>query len=316
MKEYIDILEIAAKGNLPEQIDESSDFSIDTVKELIEAGYLSATDASDFEGDAFMNTKITLPGREYLNQLKSQLKSEEVQLTNNKIRLFISHSSKDLEFLQNLIELLRAALLINSSQIRCSSVDGYRLPAGVNIEKQLIQEIHDAEAFIAIISLDYKSSDYAMFEVGARWGAGHHLIPLLTPYTDSNILRGPLANYNALNTGNRSQIQQLIDDLSEHLNIAPEKPAVYENYINNLLNIQNNDKLTIIDAKYGINDDWVAVTNKLNDLIQNNKLSIVVSNSLFGDPAPNKTKKLVVTYKVKGIEKTTEFHEKHLTELP
>ena len=49
--------------------------------------------------------------------------------------VFISHSSKDAELAQALIDLLKDALGLTANQIRCSSVDGYRLPVGVNTSR-------------------------------------------------------------------------------------------------------------------------------------------------------------------------------------
>ena len=235
MKEYIKILEIAADGNFPEKIDESSELSVDTVRELIEAGYLTAIDASSVDGVAYLRARITLPGRKYLNVLKSGAKEELVEMIENKIRLFISHSSKDSKFVQSLVELLRTALPLPASQVRCTSIDGYRLPGGANTDQQLRQEVHEADTFIGIISLHSINSLYVAFELGARWGAGRSLIPLIVPGTDSNILSGPLAGINALNAGNRSQIHQLISDLSTELGVSAESPAAYEHNIESIL---------------------------------------------------------------------------------
>lgn len=45
------------------------------------------------------------------------------------IKVFISHSSKDVELVSKLINLFRDALNISPSEIRCTSIEGYRLPA-------------------------------------------------------------------------------------------------------------------------------------------------------------------------------------------
>lgn len=238
MKEYIKILELATEGNLPEKIDETSELSADTVRELIDAGHLTAIDASSSDGTAYLKARITLPGREYLNGLKSEEKEEHVEMFETKIRLFISHSSKDSKFVQLLVELLRTALPLPASQVRCTSIDGYRLPGGANTDQQIKQEVHAADTFIGVISLHSIKSLYVVFELGARWGAGRSLIPLIAPGTDSNILSGPLSGINALNAGNRSQILQLISDISTELDVSAESPATYERNIELILKIK------------------------------------------------------------------------------
>lgn len=56
------------------------------------------------------------------------------------LSVFISHSSNDRNFVVLLIHLLRSALNIPAEEIRCTSVDGYRLPAGANAAEQLRRE--------------------------------------------------------------------------------------------------------------------------------------------------------------------------------
>ena len=236
MKEHLKILEEAGKQNLPEQIDESSKIPLKIVSELIDAGYLKAIDASSFDGTVYLQTKITLQGREYLNVLKNQ-NGEETEMLKSPIKLFISHSSKDSLFVQALIDLLRASLNLGSTQIRCTSIDGYRLPAGANTNEQLKHEVHHADTFIGVISAASIKSIYVIFELGARWGANLPLIPLLAPGTSPDLLEGPLKGINALSV-NRSQLHQLLYDLSQNLGVKLEPSASYERHIENVINIQ------------------------------------------------------------------------------
>jgi hypothetical protein len=87
------------------------------------------------------------------------------------VSVFLSHSSKDVPIAFALIELLRNGIGLRAQEIRCSSVDGYRLPGGANTEVQLRQEVNTAKAFIGLITQNSLASPYVMFELGARWGA-------------------------------------------------------------------------------------------------------------------------------------------------
>jgi hypothetical protein len=155
----------------------------------------------------------------------------------NGIRLFISHSAADADLATGLIALLRTALNLPAQAIRCTSVDGYRLQGGADTNEQLRREVHDAEAFIGIVSAASLRSLYVLFELGARWGAKKHLIPVLSPGTPASILGGPLAGLNALRADNRSQLLQLVTDLGRVLSIAPEGPAGYENHVSRILEL-------------------------------------------------------------------------------
>lgn len=125
-------------------------------------------------------------------------KQEDMQENKSEIRLFISHSSTDSVLVEHLVEFLQVALNLSASKIRCTSINGYRLPGGVNTDEQLKREVHEADVLIGVISSDSLQSLYVVFELGARWGAGRLLYPLLVPGTTAKILGGPLAGLNAL----------------------------------------------------------------------------------------------------------------------
>jgi len=239
MSQHMKLLEMAANKALPDKIDEETDIPLDIVRELVEAGYLKAIDASSFDGEAFLSPRITLQGREYLEDLKSERRSETDDMSISPIRLFISHSSVDRELVERLVELLRAALGLPASQIRCTSIDGYRLPAGADTAEQLRIEVHEAVAFVGVISTSSLRSLYVAFELGARWGAKRPLFPLLAPGTDPRILEGPLSSLNALSSANRSQLHQLISDLATVLQVKSEEPAVYQKHVETVLALSN-----------------------------------------------------------------------------
>lgn len=148
--------------------------------------------------------------------------------------IFISHSSKDADLALLLIELLRTALGLRDHEIRCTSVDGFRLPAGANTEQQLKVEVHSARAFIGLITLNSLKSAYVLFELGARWGANRHMVPVLAGVS-TDALQGPLKGINAISANNIAQVYQLITDLARLLEIQPQSPAAYTRYAEKLV---------------------------------------------------------------------------------
>jgi hypothetical protein len=79
MKQHLMILEMAAQGKLPDKIDTTSDLSVTSVEQLVDAGYLTATDASSCDGAAYLEPKITLAGREYLDELRARIREDEME---------------------------------------------------------------------------------------------------------------------------------------------------------------------------------------------------------------------------------------------
>lgn len=144
--------------------------------------------------------------------------------------VFISHSSKDADLALALIELLKAGLGLLPNQIRCSSVDGYRLPVGVNTEARLREEVNAAHVVIGLITPSSLSSAFVMFELGARWGANQFLAPLLAGVPPSG-LSGPLSLLNALSANNEAQLHQLLEDIANNLGLRLQNAASYVRYV-------------------------------------------------------------------------------------
>jgi hypothetical protein len=94
--------------------------------------------------NGFANTEIpsfVAMGREAMSILAayqdnpssvpSQTASDPIH-DNNMLDIFISHSGKDEKLAAALIDLIIAATNVPHGRIRCTSVDGYRLPGGAN----------------------------------------------------------------------------------------------------------------------------------------------------------------------------------------
>lgn len=73
------------------------------------------------------------------------------------------------------------------------------------------------------------------------------------------------------------------------------------------------NKLVIINAQYGINDKYIDVTDKLNQMIIDNKLSILASNELAGDPIIGVPKELRIKYRFNDYEQKEEIAKENET---
>jgi hypothetical protein len=150
--------------------------------------------------------------------------------------VFISHASEDAKLAGRLAHLISIAL--PGATILCTSVDGYRLPAGSNVDDQLRKEVHDSMAFIGIVSRASLRSMYVLFELGARWGAGKSLIPLVAHGVPTSMVGAPLSALNALRADSTGQLQQLVSDLAIQLGITPQNPAVFDRALQDVAHLQ------------------------------------------------------------------------------
>jgi hypothetical protein len=140
--------------------------------------------------------------------------------------VLISHSSKDVLLATSLIDLLKAGIGLLADQIRCSSVDGYRLPVGVNTERRLREEVNESAVVVGLITPNSLSSYYVMFELGARWGANLFVAPLLAG-VEARELSGPLSLLNALSANNEAHLHQLLGDIGKQLGLRVQSAASY-----------------------------------------------------------------------------------------
>lgn len=141
--------------------------------------------------------------------------------------IFISHSGRDASLAEAIIQLLRSALNLSPQEIRCTSVDGYRLPMGTRIDDQLRSEILAAKVFIALLSKQSVSSTYVLLELGGRWGTRKNILPLLAPGVRASALSGPLAGLNALSCDSEEQLHQFVSDVGLKLRRQINPPASY-----------------------------------------------------------------------------------------
>ena len=142
------------------------------------------------------------------------------------IKLFVSHSTADAPLAEALVELFRSALNLPAKAIRCTSVEGYRLPGGANVDEQLRSEVNSAKACVGIISRQSIQSPYVLLELGARWGPKLHLLPVLAPGNGPEVLDGPLSGLHALTVDQKS-LHQLVEDLGKTLGLDLTTATTY-----------------------------------------------------------------------------------------
>lgn len=153
--------------------------------------------------------------------------------------IFISHAHADQEVARLLVGLLVAVLPLRPESIRCTSLNGYRLPAGSSFAEQLRQEVHDTAVLIALITPHSVKSTFVLFELGARWGAGGETFTLLSSGAEESLLPATLANVNALHCGEVGQLLQSVGDVAGKLGAQLNRPEAYSDQVTKLARKSN-----------------------------------------------------------------------------
>ena len=180
-----------------------------------------ARDADNYSTEAL---KLLDGQTEYIDEA---VKSASRPTSQDCMKVFISHSSVDSACTEALAELLRSSLGLRTTDIRCTSLDGYRLPAGANTDAQIRREVFDCDVFIALLSPNSIKSVYVLFELGARWGTGSYLAPLLISGLKPLALKSPLSGINSVQISSEENIHQFLNELAQKLTTRIEPASAY-----------------------------------------------------------------------------------------
>lgn len=89
-----------------------------------------------------------------------------------KSKIFISYSHKDVAY----AELLSSLLKERGYE---TWIETDAIAAGDSWEKEISKAIDDSDLFISLITDDYLHSGYSLVELGAAYGSGKKIIPIL-----------------------------------------------------------------------------------------------------------------------------------------
>ncbi|MGI8282098.1 toll/interleukin-1 receptor domain-containing protein [Bacillus mycoides] len=113
----------------------------------------------------------------------------------NKIeKIFISHSSKDVKYVEALVELLNdIGIKKDQKSIFCSSLASYGIPHGESIYDFLKKELNNKNVMVLfVLSDNYYGSAPCLNEMGAAWITSKEYTTILTPNFDFKNISGAI----------------------------------------------------------------------------------------------------------------------------
>src|ERR1700754_343495 len=158
------------------------------------------------------------------------------------MKIFISHSSVDKEIAKALVTLIKDGLGIPKSQIFCSSADGIDVPPGANFQTYIKEELQTDGIVIALITKNYYSSIFSMYELGAAWANAKKILPVIIPPMDYGSLKDFLSHIVAVIADDARSLNKLHDQLVSLFAIQHDANSweeSRESFINKLKEIKN-----------------------------------------------------------------------------
>lgn len=156
----------------------------------------------------------------YINEMgedkkKSPLNTNNMDKFPNSLnKVFISHSSKDSNVVEEIIEILES-IGLNSTQIFCSSFKGYGIDLGENFLTRLRNELNQNILVIFMLSNNFYESPICLCEMGATWVKTNFHIPILIPPFSFNEIKGVFPLTQGLKVNDAEALNQLKDQIEQ-----------------------------------------------------------------------------------------------------
>ncbi|PGV63103.1 TIR domain-containing protein [Bacillus cereus] len=153
-----------------------------------------AADKANGNGENYYNILIgmlqSLDGYDFY---KTSINTEQ-NLQEKIDKIFISHTSKDVEYVKALVNLLNSiGVAKNQNSIFCSSVPGYDIPHGESIYEFLKKELKNNNIMVLfVLSDNYYQSAPCLNEMGAAWITSKKYTTVLTPNFDFKQIVGAI----------------------------------------------------------------------------------------------------------------------------
>lgn len=165
------------------------------------------------------------------------LESEPPKMKQKKI--FISHSSKDKEYVNELVKLLRL-IGLKKDNLFCSSVNGYGIPLGKNIFEYLREEFNNFELHVIFVhSNNFYDSPICLNEMGATWVVKYKHTSIILPDFDMNRMTGVISKEDiAIRLDGddvNSRLTELKNELINDFNLDDEDSIIWEDNRNDFI---------------------------------------------------------------------------------
>lgn len=133
-------------------------------------------------------------------------------------KIFISHSKKDLVYVQEIINILDL-IGVESNRIFCSSYEGYGNPLGANYLDALKKELQGDVLVMFMLSHNFFDSKIGLCEMGAVWILAQEQIPIYIPPFTAEDVKGVFPAVQGMHINNRTQLLLLKARIEKEFNI-------------------------------------------------------------------------------------------------
>lgn len=139
-------------------------------------------------------------------------------------KIFISHASKDSEIVEDIIEIFET-IGVESSQIFCTSFEGYGIGLGDDFLDTIKEELSSNTLVIFVLSKNFYDSPVCLCEMGATWVLAKEHIPILVPPLDYKDVQGVIPLTQGLKINEHLKLNLLKEKVEKVFNIQTKISA-------------------------------------------------------------------------------------------
>jgi hypothetical protein len=165
-------------------------------------------------------------------------------------QVFISHSSRDVDFVLQLNEFL-SGLGIPKENIFCSSIEGQGVTQGNRIEDSVKQHLSNSTIIIYVLSQNFLKSQACMQELGVGWMSNDTKKCFFMKLDDISMedIKGFLNMSYKFTFVNEESLSEFVDDFCDITNLPNLKASVLMKLIRSLINTSSSFIEEIVEEK-------------------------------------------------------------------
>ena len=187
---------------------------------------------------------ITYKGKHYFDEGQNNMPEKQP-------KIFISHSSKDVTYVAQIVNLLDG-MGLNQTQIFCSSLPGYGIPIDTNIFDYLRDQFLLFDLHVVFVHSDnYYKSPVSLNEMGAAWALKSAVTSILLPGFSFEKMTGVVNNQSiamkldAPELEVQDKLNQLYDKIVDEFAITKKADIIWQqkrdSFIKNILQVSSSD---------------------------------------------------------------------------
>lgn len=171
--------------------------------------------------------------------IKSLEESEEKKRKEKKPKdmskkIFISHSSNDIDIVEKIIDTLEA-IGVPSEQIFCSSFEGYGVKLGADFLDTIKTELNSDVLVLFVLSSNFYASVVSLCEMGATWVKTNDHIPVLIPPFDYSDIKGVIPTTHGMKINEKPKFNSLKEKVESFMGLKPSNFSTWERKRDNIL---------------------------------------------------------------------------------